>query len=269
MKYNFLSVLCLIGLLGSCAVPKNISYFQDIDDLTEKQRELMTQTYNPKICPDDLLTINVSSWDPTVAAPYNPPAYSYYRPGEERINTATIQNLYTYLVDKEGYINFPVLGRIHMAGMSIHEANSKLEAMIKDAVPDVLVNVQIVNFKVAIMGEVSRANVYTIKNNRVSILDLIAMAGDLTINARRENILLIRDNNGEKEMVRLDITDPNIFASPYFYLKQNDLVYVEPNKAKKRNANFSSAQQYTLTIISTILTAVSVITTIIVSLKNN
>lgn len=269
MKYNFLPVLCLIGLLGSCAVPKNISYFQNIDDLTEKQRELMTQTYNPKICPDDLLTINVSSWDPTVAAPYNPPAYSYYRPGEERINTATIQNLYTYLVDKEGYINFPVLGRIHMAGMSIHEANSKLEAMIKDAVPDVLVNVQIVNFKVAIMGEVSRANVYTIRNNRVSILDLIAMAGDLTINARRENILLIRDNNGEKEMVRLDITDPNIFASPYFYLKQNDLVYVEPNKAKKRNANFSSAQQYTLTIISTILTAVSVITTIIVSLKNN
>ncbi len=268
MKYNILSVLCLIGLLGSCAVPKNISYFQDIDDLTEKQRELMTQTYNPKICPDDLLTINVSSWDPTVAAPYNPPAYSYYNQGEQQVNTATIQNVYTYLVDKEGYINFPVLGRIHLAGMSIHEANSKLQEMIKDAVPDVLVNVQIVNFKVAIMGEVSRTNVYTIKNNRVSILDLIAMAGDLTINARRENILLIRDNNGEKEMVRLDITDPNIFASPYFYLKQNDLVYVEPNKAKKRNANFSSAQQYTLTIFSTILTAVSVITTIIVSLKN-
>ena len=105
------------------------------------------------------------------------------------------------------------------------------------------------------------------KNNRVSILDLIAMAGDLTINARRENILLIRDNDGKKEIIRLNIADPNIFASPYFYLQQNDVVYVEPNKAKKRNANFSSAQQYTLTMFSTILTAVSVITTIVVALR--
>ena len=139
--------------------------------------------------------------------------------------------------------------------------------MIKEGLPEALVNVQIVNFKVAIMGEVNRTNVYTIKNNRVSILDLIAMAGDLTINARRENILLIRDNDGKKEIIRLNIADPNIFASPYFYLQQNDVVYVEPNKAKKRNANFSSAQQYTLTMFSTILTAVSVITTIVVALR--
>ena len=151
--------------------------------------------------------------------------------------------------------------------MTLHEANEKLQEMIKEGLPEALVNVQIVNFKVAIMGEVNRTNVYTIKNNRVSILDLIAMAGDLTINARRENILLIRDNDGKKEIIRLNIADPNIFASPYFYLQQNDVVYVEPNKAKKRNANFSSAQQYTLTMFSTILTAVSVITTIVVALR--
>ena len=154
-----------------------------------------------------------------------------------------------------------------MAGLTLHEANEKLQEMIKEGLPEALVNVQIVNFKVAIMGEVNRTNVYTIKNNRVSILDLIAMAGDLTINARRENILLIRDNDGKKEIIRLNIADPNIFASPYFYLQQNDVVYVEPNKAKKRNANFSSAQQYTLTMFSTILTAVSVITTIVVALR--
>ena len=139
--------------------------------------------------------------------------------------------------------------------------------MIREGLSEVLVNVQIVNFKVAIMGEVNRTNVYTIKNNRVSILDLIAMAGDLTINAQRENILLIRDNDGKKEIIRLNIADPNIFASPYFYLQQNDVVYVESNKAKKRNANFSSAQQYTLTMFSTILTAVSVITTIVVVVR--
>ena len=171
------------------------------------------------------------------------------------------------MVDKEGYIIFPELGRVHLAGLTLHEANEKLQEMIREGLPEVLVNVQIVNFKVAIMGEVNRTNVYTIKNNRVSILDLIAMAGDLTINARRENILLIRDNDGKKEIVRLNIADPNIFASPYFYLQQNDVVYVEPNKAKKRNANFSSAQQYTLTMFSTILTAVSVITTIVVAVR--
>ena len=93
------------------------------------------------------------------------------------------------------------------------------------------------------------------------------MVGDLTINANRKNILIVRDNNGRKEYGRLDVTNPEIFASPYFYLKQNDVVYVEPNNAKKRNANYSSAQQYTLTIISTILTAASVITTVVVALR--
>ena len=267
MNYKVLLMLILVAMLGACSTPRNVAYFQEIDELTAKQRELMTQTYNPKICADDLLTINVSSKDPSVAAPYNPPAYSYYMQGEQQVNAATVQNVYTYLVDKEGYIIFPELGRVHLAGLTLHEANEKLQEMIKEGLPEALVNVQIVNFKVAIMGEVNRTNVYTIKNNRVSILDLIAMAGDLTINARRENILLIRDNDGKKEIIRLNIADPNIFASPYFYLQQNDVVYVEPNKAKKRNANFSSAQQYTLTMFSTILTAVSVITTIVVALR--
>jgi len=252
---------------GACSVPKDITYFQGIDDITDKQREMMNQSYNANICEDDLLTINVSSWDPTLTIPYNPPAYSYYEPSEQQVNTNTVQNLFTYLVDKEGYIDFPVIGRVHLAGLSIHEANSKLQELIKPAVPDVLVNVQIVNFKVGIYGEVARSNIYTIRNNRISVLDLIVLAGDLTINANRKNLLLIRDNNGEKVYARLDMTDPNIFASPYFYLKQNDIIYVEPNDAKKRNANYSSAQQYTLTIISTIMTGVSVVSTIILAVS--
>jgi polysaccharide export outer membrane protein len=252
---------------GACSVPKDITYFQGIDDITDKQREMMNQSYNANICEDDLLTINVSSWDPTLTIPYNPPAYSYYEPNQQQVNTNTVQNLFTYLVDKEGYIDFPVIGRVHLEGLSIHEANSKLQELIKPAVPDVLVNVQIVNFKVGIYGEVARSNIYTIRNNRISVLDLIVLAGDLTINANRKNLLLIRDNNGEKVYARLNMTDPNIFASPYFYLKQNDIIYVEPNDAKKRNANYSSAQQYTLTIISTIMTGVSVVSTIILAVS--
>jgi polysaccharide export outer membrane protein len=252
--------------LGSCKVPKDITYFQGIDDITEKQLEMMNQTYNAKICEDDLLTINVSSWDPSLTMPYNPPAYSYYKQGEQEGAESSVESLYTYIVDKEGYINFPVLGRVQLAGLTIHEANSKLRDLIKPAVPDALVNVQIVNFKVGIYGEVARSNIYTIRNNRISILDLVAMAGDLTINANRKNILLIRDNNGHKEYTRFDMTDPNIFASPYFYLKQNDIVYVEPNAAKKRNANYSAAQQYTLSIISTTVSGISVLTSSIIAI---
>jgi polysaccharide export outer membrane protein len=243
-----------------------VAYFQGIDSVSAEIRDKMSQTYNTRICEDDLLTVNVSSQDPTVTVPYNPPAYRFYQQGEQQVNTATVENVFTYIVDKDGYINFPVLGRIHLAGLSIHEANTRLQDMIRDAVPDVLVNVQIVNFKVGIFGEVARPNIYTIKNNRISVVDLLAMAGDLTINARRQNLLLCRDNNGEKEFVRLDMTDPALFASPYFYMKQNDIIYVEPNDAKKRNANYSSAQQYALTIVSTVVSSISVISSTVVAI---
>jgi polysaccharide export outer membrane protein len=110
--------------------------------------------------------------------------------------------------------------------------------------------------------------VINVRNDRLTILDAIAQSGDLTINGDRKNILIVRDNNGTPEYGRIDITDPVLFSSPYFYLKQNDVVYVEPNNAKKRNANYSSAQQYTLTIFSTIMTGVSVLTTIILAISN-
>jgi polysaccharide export outer membrane protein len=252
--------------LCACGTPRHVTYFQGLDDLSHEQLEAMTQKYDTKICEDDMLTINVTAWNPEAAAPYNPPAYGYYPPAEGDASENII-NLYTYLVDKDGNVNFPVLGKVHLAGLSVEEANAMLEKMIKPSVPDALVNVQIINFRVGIFGEVARNNSYVIRKNRISILELITMAGDLTINANRQNILLIRETNGEKEFVRLDITDPNIFASPYFYLKQNDLVYVEPNKAKQKNANYSSAQSYTLTMFSTIMTGISVISTIILAVS--
>lgn len=260
-------MLCIILSVSSCGVPRDVTYFQGIDGLSRQQWEAMKQTYHTTICADDMLTINVSSWDPTVVAPFNPPAYGYYPQGEKDVNEG-VQNHYSYLVDRGGDINFPILGQVHLAGLTVLEANRKLQGLIVKYAPDALVNVQIVNFKVGIFGEVVRTNMYTIPNSRISILDLIAMAGDLTINANRKNILLIRDNDGLKEHVRLDITDPNIMASPFFYLKQNDMVYVEPNKAKIRNANYSSAQQYTLTIFSTIMTGVNVLSTIILAITS-
>ena len=267
MNCKFIPVLCLILMLGSCSVPKEVTYFQGIDDVTKEQLDKMNQTYSATITEDDLLTITVTAWDPAVVTPFNPPPYAYTTQGET--NVSTTQQLRTYLVDKEGNINFPVLGKVHVAGLTKQQLIEDMQNRIHQYVKDVMVNVQIVNYKITVLGEVSRPGNVTIRNDRVSILDALGQVGDLTINANRKNILIIRDNNGHKEYTRVDMTDPQIFASPYFYLKQNDVVYVEPNNAKKRNANYSSAQQYTLTIISTILTAASVITTVVVALKKN
>ncbi len=266
MKQFFLFSVLLLLLLSSCGTPKEVSYFQGIENLTEEQRAAMTQTYNPRICIDDILIINVTSPDRETAAPYNPPPYGYYLPGESEIGiSAETQNIYTYLVDEKGYINFPILGRIHLAGLTINEANRMMEGKIKSAVPNVLVNIQIANFKVSIFGEVQRSNTYKVKGTRISVLDLIALAGNLTISADRTNLLLIRDNNGEKEFVRIDLTNPDLFASPYFYLQQNDMLYVEPNEAQKKDSEYSSEKAYRVSLISVIVSAVSVIASTIIN----
>ena len=116
------------------------------------------------------------------------------------------------------------------------------------------------------MGEVVRPGTVAVTNDRISVLDALGRVGDLTINANRKNVLVIRDQDGKKEFARLDLTDPAIFASPYFYLTQNDVVYIEPNKAKRKNARYSAAQQYSITVFSSILSAVSVITTVILAI---
>lgn len=267
MKLKLVSVVALfVWLLNACSVPKDVAYFQGVDGLTQEQVDEMSRTYSTKICPDDLLTITVTGWDPTVLTPFNPPAYSYAQQGV--VETASNNQLQTYLVYKDGTINFPVLGKVKASGFTKQEFAEYLRKEIDHYANGVSVNVQIVNFRITMMGEVARPGVVVIRNDRVSILDVLGSVGDLTINANRKNILVIRDYEGRKEFGRLDITDPAIFTSPYFYLQQNDVVYVEPNKAKKRNARYSAAQQYTITVFSSILSAISVITTVILAITN-
>ena len=265
MKLKLVSVVALfMWLLNACSVPKDVVYFQGVDSLTQEQVADMSRTYSTKICPDDLLTITVTGWDPTVLTPFTPPAYSYAQQGV--VETATNNQLQTYLVYKDGTINFPVLGKIHAEGLTKQQLRDLLQEKIRVYVADALVNIQIINYKVTILGEVARPGRLTVPNERLSILDALGSVGDLSINANRKNILVVRENNGKKEFARLDITQPDIFTSPYFYLQQNDLVYVEPNNAKKRNSRYSAAQQYSVTVFSSVLSAISVITTVILAI---
>ena len=265
MKYKTVFILCMALLFVSCKTPVDVAYFQGIDTINKEQIEKMSQTYSTIIYEDDLLTITVTAWDPTVVVPFNPPTYAYAQQGETSVYTT--QQLQTYLVDRDGKINFPVLGRIQAAGLSKQELSTFLQDAISKYAKDAMVNIQIVNYKVSVLGDVARPGSISVRNDRITILDAIAQSGDLTINGNRKNILIYRDNNGTPEFGRVDLTDPALFASPYFYLKQNDVVYVEPNDAKKRNANYSSAQQYSLTIISTIMTGVSVLGTLLLAIS--
>lgn len=264
-KNAVLSLLLLL-MLGACSVPKDVTYFQGIDKLTPEQVQQMAQTYHTPIVPDDLLTITVTAWDPSVVTPFNPPTYAYSTIIEGETTVQASQGLFTYLVDKEGYIDFPVLGKVHVQGLTKFELADKLRTDISKFIDNPLVKVSLVNFKVTALGEVNRPGTVTIRNDRVSILDFLGYVGDVSINANRQNVLIIRDNNGEVEYGRMDLTDPAIFASPYYYLQQNDVVYVEPNDAKKRNSRYSQAQQYNITIISSILSAISVLTSVIVAI---
>lgn len=265
MKLKYYLYVFFCGLLCACSTPKDVVYFQGIDSLTTEQLTKMSQKYRAAITYDDLLSITVTAWDPASVTPFNPPVFAYSTEGEQPLMPA--QSLYTYLVDREGYINFPVLGEIYVVGMTRVQLAEKMEDMISKYVENPLVNVQLLNFKVTVMGEVNRPGPFTIKNDRVTILDALGMAGDLPLTANRKNILVIRENNDQKEIYRMDLTDPAIFESPSFYLKQNDVVYVEPIENKQR-ARTSSDRQFTMSLLTSVISSISIITSMVITIVN-
>lgn len=263
MNIKLLSAILLTFLL-SCSTPKDVLYFQGLDDLSTEQITQLNQTYLSRIVTNDILAISVSFWDATAVLPFNPPSTSRLTPGIGEVSPT--EYLPTYLVDTDGTITFPVLGKVQAAGLSKQELVDSLKAKIAHYIEgDVSVNVSIINYKVTLMGEVARPSALTIRNEKISIIDAIGQCGDLTINGNRKNILIIRDDNGVKEFGRVDLTDPAVFASPYYYLRQNDIVYIEPNKAKQKNARYSQGQQFTISIFSAVVSALSLIGTIVIA----
>ncbi|MDR0537734.1 MAG: polysaccharide biosynthesis/export family protein [Tannerellaceae bacterium] len=285
IKLTPASGLFMLLFIMSCATPKNITYFQKIDELTDEQKARMSQNYTSQICPDDMLSITVSSSSPDVVTPFNPPLYSYSAPQRTIPNTSfsvstsasqlsvptltTTQQLTSYPVNSDGDITFPVIGRYHAAGQSKQDFENKLQAEVRKYVPDAIVHVKIENYKVTVMGDVLYPGTLPVYNERITILEALGQVGDLTINGSRTNILVVRDNNGIKEYGRVDITDPAVFTSPFYYLRQNDLVYVEPNRAKKRSALYSAGESLTVSIFSAAVTCISTVSAIGISLYNN
>lgn len=258
-------VLSCILFLGSCKSYKEVSYFQDIDQINSKSDiNESVVNYQSHILPDDMLGITVTGVDPNSIALFNLPAMSFLTPGEKEISYT--QTLQSYLVSPDGYINFPVLGLVKVGGLTKQEGIAYLQDLISQYVKDPIVNIQFLNYRISVLGEVNKPGVFVISNDRTSILDAIGEAGDLTIYGKRDNVLLIRDNNGKKEFHRFDLNRSDLFVSPYYYLQQNDVIYVEPNQPKQKNSRYSQQDSFNVSLFSAIVSTASVIVSLVIAL---
>ena len=248
--------ILVASLFSSCAHSKKITYFQDLKDTAKIYSQPINGTYEPKIQPDDVLGISVNSINPQATAIFNIQGNnaSQLAPltnAGAAVNTTSGQNnaaLNGYLVSKKGDIDFPVLGKLEVTGLTTSQLSDTLKSKLDQYLKDPIVNVRLLNYKVTVLGEVNRPSSYSITSERISVVDAIGMAGDLTIDGKRENVLLIREENGERKFIRLDLNSSTLFQSPYYYLKQNDIVYVEPSKSKAQSSAQSTFRFIAITI---------------------
>lgn len=249
---KWFTVIAWMAGLSSCSSSKDIVYLQDVkvNDRLESEFE-----YKTVIHVDDLLSIVVSCDDTEAALPFNTPMIGLGR----EVASANQQIVPGYLVDKEGYIDFPVLGKLRVNGVSRVELSEMLKTKLAVYLKNPIVTIQFQNFKVTVLGEVRNPGSYKVTSERVSIFDALGMAGDLQINAKRKNVLVMRENGKEKTFTRLDLTSGNLIHSPFFYLQQNDVVYVEPSRGRIVGGNAGAFLPYVLSSVSTFVAVLALI----------
>ncbi|ETZ24561.1 MULTISPECIES: polysaccharide biosynthesis/export family protein [Pedobacter] len=240
-----LAGLLITLFITSCVSTKNVPYFQDISLADKSAMEKTAQFTDPVIQPDDILAVSIFTIDPLSSAVVNQTTTGQAL-GASSASTIGQQQVSGYLVDKNGEIELAVIGKIKLVGLTTFEARDLIRKKAAELYNNPSVQVRFANFKITILGEVVRPAAYTLPNEKVNILDAIGLAGDLTIYGKRENVLLIRDNNGKKEFARFSLNSSELFNSPYFYLKQNDVIYVEPNKARIAANNASRTQTFAI-----------------------
>lgn len=242
----------LFSIFCSCASNRNFVYFSDLKDINGYSEEIKNKV-DFEIQPDDLLSISVNSLNPESNILFNNGVMQ--TPGSPSASTGS-KISEGYLVDKDGAINFPVLGTVKLAGLTREEATAKIIAGVSKSVKNPIININYLNFRITVIGEVNHPATFMIANERVSLIEALSLAGDLTPFGRRDNILVIREKYNVRNMVRINLSNKSAFDSPAFYLQQNDVIYVEPVKA--RNLQTSTATFY-LPIVSFVLSILSVV----------
>ncbi len=238
----FLFAITTAVCFTACQSYKEVPYFQNIDSISLAASKGL---YTAHIMPKDELTITVNSTDPAAAAIFNLSISQTNSNSSISKNLSSQQTLITYLVDNDGNINFPQLGKLHVVGMSREQLQDYIAERIApyfavDEKP--IVTVRLANYRVTVMGDVASPRVVSVSSEKMSVLEALASAGDLTIYGQRKNVLVIReDAQGEKKAHRLDLTDANIINDPYFYVQQNDIIYVTPNATKAKNSDIGQS----------------------------
>ncbi|MCB9201501.1 MAG: polysaccharide biosynthesis/export family protein [Flavobacteriales bacterium] len=255
MNFKNLLLVLLVSssVFFSCVSTEEFVYLQDAENNKEYPNNYFFEVH---FKPDDLLVITVNSEEPQATIAFNPPQI-------QSINQSPsnqIQN--TYLVDQQGYIQFPIIGKIKVEGLTRNQLHELLEKKVSEYIKDPIISVRLSNFKYSVTGEVTKPGTYTLSRERITLLEALAGAGDLNVYGKRNNILVIREENGKKETKRIDITNSDFVNSPYYYLTQNDVIYVEQNNARRN----SSAVGSNASILISIASIVSSITLGIITL---
>lgn len=263
MRFRVLAPLFIALLaLTSCSTKKTVlPYFVDIQD---QQGTLPAIEYMSTIQPDDELQITVTAADAAAAAAFNQPEVNPAL--RSTFGTGTTPKQLTYRVDTSGNILFPQLGTIHVGGLTVEQLQQELTSRLQAYIVDPQVAVSLVNFTVVVAGEVRTPQTVKVNRNRFTILEALSAAGDLTEYGERSNILLVREENGQRAYHRLNLNSSDLLTSPYFYLQQNDYIYVEPNAVRQANSKYNQHNSFKLSVISTIVSASSVLASLIIAL---
>jgi len=257
----------LVAILVGCKSNEKVAYFRPVPGTVADAKEYPVP--EPVVRSGDILIITVNSRTPEAAVPFNLPLLpsnntnSYTFSGGSNVSYGvSIQN---YLVDNQGYIQFPILGKLKVIGKTKNEVTTMLfDAIHPEYIKDEpIVLVRMGNFKISVLGEVNRPGSYVIDNERISIVEALSLAGDLTVYGRRDNVLLIRESGGRREMIRLDLRNENLINSPWYYLQQNDALYVEPNEPKARSSSIGSAETLSISVVGTLISLTSLLVNIL------
>lgn len=260
-----IAILMAAITLASCQSYKKVPYLQSYESLTDKSyKEIVINEvnqqdtlYDARIQPKDLLNITINTTDPQAAAPFNLTMQTYNNIAQSNASTTSQPALQQYLVDNAGEIDFPVIGRLQVGGLT----KKQLRPYLKE-IP--IVTVRMSNYKISVLGEVNSPGTFTINNEKVNIFEALAMAGDMTIYGIRNNVKLIREDcNGQRNVISLNLNEQNILHSPYYYMQQNDILYIAPNKTKAKSASVSNSTTIWVSVITSLVSLASLIVNIV------
>lgn len=249
-KRPYILVLCLL-FFSACVPQRNLVYFSDLSELAKDK--ISAAEAELKIQQNDRLSISVNS--------LSPETNELFIRTTTRTGTEESRSGQSYRVDHQGMVTLPVAGSIKLEGLTIEDAQKLITQSLSQYMKSPIVEVQLLNFKVTVIGEVNQPASFTVNGTQLNLLEALGMAGDMTVYGKRENVLVIREENGTRSMVRLNLNNRAVFQSPYFHLQQNDIVYVEPDKSKEKEF---SPNNRALPIITACISAVAVLLTALI-----